>query len=111
MIGFSRVREILDLAVGGATFGAHGPFWRGQTRDQFVAHSVFGRPLLAVLPDGSFDADASNILKALKGESPFGSDLVPRPAGAIFRRMPGGRPPVPDSQIAEIHEWITGGCP
>jgi hypothetical protein len=40
---FQRVREILDEAVGGpgGSIGAHGTFWRGLTRDQFVAE----RPL------------------------------------------------------------------
>jgi L-Lysine epsilon oxidase N-terminal/L-lysine epsilon oxidase C-terminal domain len=103
---FRRVVEILDAAVGGPSspVSAHGPFWRGLTRDQFVQKRVFGRPLVAV-----GDGAGSNLVKALKGEAPFGSDTGT--AGGAFRRMPGGRPPVSAAQIAEIQAWIDAGCP
>ena len=103
-MSFTRVKQILDDSVGGANFGAHGAFWRGQTRDQFVAHSVFGQQLV-ILNDGA----NSNLVKALKGEPPFGSDSGS--SGAIFRRMPGGRPPVASADIQFIEDWINNGAP
>ena len=84
---FQRVCEILDEAVGGPgeSIGAHGAFWRGLTRDEFVAQSPVGRPLVVV-----GDGPASNLVRALKGQAPFGRDLIPRPPGASIRRMPAG---------------------
>jgi len=62
-------------------------------------------------PDGTFDPENSNLIKALEGRAPFGKDLVPPPAGAIFPRMPLGYPPVPADRIREIRDWIQFGCP
>ena len=47
-MGFQRVIEILDQAIGGPDvgIGAHRAFWRGLTRDEFVAKKVFGRALV-----------------------------------------------------------------
>jgi hypothetical protein len=101
---FAQVLGILDAAVGGGTFGAHGPFWRGKTRDQFVQLKVFGRQLLIV-----GNGRDSNLIHALRGQLPFGSDTGT--AGAIFRRMPAGRPPVADADIAVVEQWINDGCP
>ncbi len=111
MAGYTRIKQILDDAVEGSNFGAHGPFWRGLTRDQFVAHSVFGYKVIVARPDGTFDPDESNLVKALEGRSPFGDDLNPPPPGALFPRMPVGFPPVHPDQIQEIRDWIAAGCP
>ncbi len=109
--GYARIREILDESVQGNDIGAHGPFWRSATRDQFVDLKIFGRPLLAKKPDGTFDPDESNLIKALEGRPPFGSDVEPRPPGAVLRRMPAGFPPVETSKIAEMRAWIAAGAP
>lgn len=103
---FERVIQILDEAIGGpaASIRAHGTFWRGLTRDQFVAQEVFTRPLIVVGRGGD-----SDLVKALRGEFPFGSNTGT--PGATFRRMPAGRPPVPVDQIAFIERWIDDGCP
>ena len=108
MTRFERVIHILDQAVGGPSvnIGVHRAFWRGITRDDFVAKTVFG--LALVTPS---DGRGSNLVKALKGESPFGIDLPDPPADAQFSRMPAGLPPVPDSDIALIQTWIDDGCP
>lgn len=95
---FERVKQILDKSVNGEDFGAHGAFWRGLTRDAFVAEVVFGQQLLVV-----GDGDASNLVKALRGEPPFDENF--------FGRMPVGRPPVPDDEIAFIRQWIDDDCP
>jgi photosystem II stability/assembly factor-like uncharacterized protein len=108
MTSFVEVVGMLDASVGGADapVGVHGPFWRGISRDQFVAKKVLGLPLL-VIGQGA----ASNLVKALKGEAPFGRDLDDPPPGARFPRMPFGFDPVADADIARIEKWIDDGCP
>jgi hypothetical protein len=104
---FQQVQAILDNAVGGpnaAVGGPHGPFWRHQTRDQFVAFTILGLPLVALGNGGG-----SNIIKALRGESPFGQDIGT--PGATIDRMPAGLDPMPPDQIAFISDWIDAGCP
>src|SRR5262249_58646925 len=98
-----RVVQILDAAIGGpqVNIGVHGAFWRNLTRDQFVAKKVQGLDLL-VVGNGA----ASNLVKALKGEAPFGADLDDPPPGASFDRMPSGLPPVQAGDIAFIQKWI-----
>jgi photosystem II stability/assembly factor-like uncharacterized protein len=108
MTRFERVIQILDTAVNGPTapVGFHGAFWRGITRDQFVAKKIFGLDLLAV-----GNGAGSNLIKALKGQSPFGADLSEPPPDADFNRMPSGRPPVPAGDVRFIEQWIDEGCP
>ena len=104
---FDHVVEILNTAINNQTsIGAHGAFWRGKTLQQFITTKVFGRVLL--VPGNSAD---SNIIKAVRGLSPFGADLNPPPAGAIFNRMPDGLPAVPADAIDFIAKWIDDGCP
>ena len=104
MTNFQQVVQILDDAVGGSTvnIGAHRAFWRGLTRDQFVKLKIFGRDVIEV----GKGAD-SLLVKALRGQAPFGADLSPPPAGAMWPRMPEDLPPVADSDIAVIQEWIA----
>jgi photosystem II stability/assembly factor-like uncharacterized protein len=108
MTRLERVIQILDQAIGGpnVNIGVHRAFWRGLTRDQFVAKKVFDLPLVTVS-----DGRHSNLIKALRGESPFGIDLPTPPAGAEFSRMPAGLAPVSDPDIAFIQQWIDDGCP
>jgi hypothetical protein len=101
---FREVIDSLDTAVDGPESEVgppHRAFWRGITRDQFVAKKVLGRPLL-VLGDGAH----SNLVLALKGEPPFGSG-----DDAEFPRMPVGFDPVPDDSIQSIEQWINDECP
>ena len=104
MLKFTDVLALLDKAVGDAPVGAHHAFWRGLTRDAFVAKRVFGLPLIA-----EHDGAGSNLIKALKGEAPFGSDIGT--PGATMPRMPERRPAVADADIACLSEWIDNGCP
>ena len=108
MTRFQRVVQILDEAVGGpaASVSAHGAFWRGITRDQLLTKKVFGHALIV-----GGQGRASNLVKALKDEAPFGSDLDDPPPGAEFSRMPSGFPPVPNTSVAFIQKWIDNGCP
>ena len=101
------VKELLDKSVNSRpTFGAHGPFWRSLTRDQFVEYSVFGNKLLVV-----GQPDDSMLVKALEGSVPFGSDMDPPPSGAYLRRMPAGLAQMSENEIQFIREWIADGCP
>lgn len=109
--GYARVQQILDESVNGESFGAHGAFWRSISRDEFVAKKIFGRSLIQSLTATTFDTDESNLIKALEGRSPFGKNMSPAPAGAIFNRMPDGYPPLPQEKIDEIRRWIAAGCP
>ena len=105
---FERVIEILDSSVGGpdAMIGVHGTFWRNKTRDELVTLKVRGLSLIE-LNNGA----GSNLIKALKGEAPFGADLDNPPDGAQFSRMPAGFDPVAESDIRFIETWIDEGCP
>lgn len=103
---FDKVVDILDTAVNHASIGKHGNFWRGKTREQFIALKVFGKILLK--PGKSAD---SNIVKALRGLTPFGIDIDPPAPDAIFDRMPAGRPAVAELSIRFIEKWIDDGCP
>lgn len=106
MIVFSDVQKILDDVLGNARPGNHGAFWRGKSRDEFVADNVFGYKLI----NGN-DPDTSNLVLALRGQPPFGKDLTPRPPGSVFPRMPKGLPPATVEQIDLIASWIAAGCP
>ncbi|MFM9965430.1 MAG: ferritin-like domain-containing protein [Planctomycetaceae bacterium] len=103
---FSAIKKILDESVNNENFGGpHGPFWRSQTRNQFVSFEVpigGGRPPVPLLVVG--DAAASNLIKALKGEPPFGN-------GQEFPRMPFGFAPLPPEKIAIVEQWINDDCP
>jgi Ferritin-like len=106
---FTEVKNILEAAVSNADIGAHGNFWRGQTRDQFIVLRVLGRPLLTRRADGTFDENESNLVKALEGRNPFGRDIGT--PGANFRRMPAGLNPVAPEKVEVIRQWIKDGCP
>jgi|KBSSwiStaDraftv2_1062776.scaffolds.fasta_scaffold1304199_1 hypothetical protein len=110
---YADIKNLLDTAIGGPNqdIGAHGPFWRLLSRDDFVLFTYRGEPLFAKTPGGDFDVDGSNLVKALEGRLPFGRDLVPPVPGARFRRMPAGKPPMPPDDILSVRQWIKAGCP
>lgn len=108
--GFSKVVGLLESAVRGFTVGAHRNFWRDVSRDEFVAMSVFGNPLVARRENGSFDAAGSNLIKALRGEPPFDA-AGPSGGPSRFPRMPAEHPPMAPEAIEYIYRWIEAGCP
>lgn len=109
MTRFTEVKNILETSVNETNIRAHGNFWRGMTRDQFIEFSYRSQPLLTKKPDGTFDENESNLVKALEGRLPFGRDTGT--IGATFRRMPAGLPAVPKDKIEIIRTWIKDGCP
>ena len=90
---YQRVQQILDAAVGGpgTPVSFHGAFWRG-SRNDFVATKKFGFQFVTV-----GDGAGSIIIKALKGETPFGADTGN--PDADFNRMPSGRAPVSNAPL------------
>src|SRR5689334_1300194 len=97
---FDRVKQYLEAAVNGDDIGVHGNFWRNLGLDAFKTFSVpvhGGVPLLVV-----GDSANSNLIKALKGQFPFGKDLKPPVPNATFNRMPDGYPAMPDNHINYI---------
>lgn len=106
MAGFRDIQDALDRILGEGPPPNHGSFWRGVSRDEFVAMSVFGLEIVTV-----GDPGASNLVRALRGQAPFGSDLDDPPPDAFLRRMPAGRPPASEEDIALIEGWISSGCP
>jgi hypothetical protein len=88
---YQRIQQILDQAVNGEAIGAHGAFWRTLDRDGFVSKSVFGVQLIVRNAAGQFDADLSNLVRALEAKPPFD--------GGTFPRMPFGYPPVPQARM------------
>jgi hypothetical protein len=65
---FERVVQILDEAIGGpgTSIRAHGTFWRGLTRDQFVALEVFDRSLIVIGRGGDSNLEAYRKLSLKK---------------------------------------------
>lgn len=102
---YQKVKQILDEAVENQDIGAHGAFWRPLNLEAFKTKRVFGRQL--VIPGNGAQ---SNLVLALRGKMPFGSDIGVD--GANYPRMPaGGFTPVADDRIAFIEKWINDGCP
>ena len=102
---FEKVKQILDDAVQNQDIGAHGAFWRPLNLEAFKEKRVFGRQLV-----NPGNGAQSNLVLALRGQMPFGSDMGVNDAS--YPRMPaGGFPPVPDDRIAFIEKWIDDGCP
>lgn len=91
---FSQVKIYLDEAIEGRSIGAHGAFWRGLSRDEFVEYKVFGVVEVVSVGDGA----NSNLIKRLRG------DGVRRMPPAPFSAMP-------DDRIAFIQRWIDDGAP
>lgn len=95
MTRLERVVSILDDAIGGTGVNI------GLSRDQFVNKKAFGKALVVV-----GNRAESNLVKALKGDSPFGSDLPSPPPGATTPRMPAGLPPASDVHFCSLLQKI-----
>jgi hypothetical protein len=98
---FKDIQTILTDAVEGQEIGAHGNFWVGVTRDQFVKKSVFGCQIIHS-EGGKFVGAKSPLVNILRGPIVCGSQ---RP------QMPVGFDPVPPAKIKIIWDWIDAQCP
>ena len=103
--GFAKVRQILDEGLRGFPLArvGHDEFWRVDDETKLPS-SVAGQ-----VPLKPGDGSNSNLIKALKGEAPFGVDLG-TPGGAL-RRLPAGRAPIEPARIKFIEKWIDGLAP
>lgn len=100
MTSFIEVQRVLDKALGSAFAGNHGAFWRGKTRDDFVALEVFGRSII------SFDhPEESLLVRALKGNmSAEGGDSSRL---CLATELPAAL----TADVELVSNWITQGCP
>jgi hypothetical protein len=98
---FDDVKQILQNAVNGDEIGAHGNFWM-TTLEKFKTLVLFqGTPReMQVLVVG--DGQASNLIKALRGQTPFDGTYAPQ--------MPDGYPALSNDTINQISDWIDAGC-
>jgi hypothetical protein len=95
---FERVVQILDDSIGCPDVGTAEPraFWRGLTRDDFVAKRVLNR-VVVVLGDGA----SSNLSGPSRGTSRSATISTNAPAEA---RMP-------RRTFVSSRKWIDDGCP
>jgi rubrerythrin len=89
---FQKVAHILEQAGRGFTMEAHGNFWAGITRDEFVQASIGGRRLLGLDPSDPTRYSASH-------------SLLPR---VLERSMPPSRPTIDLSRQRFVTNWIDG---
>jgi hypothetical protein len=104
---YADVQQYLDnlIATLGSNIGGapHGAFWNTMNYQQFTTGNVPGvSGNWKVLEVGS--STTSNIILALRGDSPFD--------GSTFPQMPADGPPFADAgQIQPLADWIDHGCP
>ena len=85
-MAFHRVIEILDQAIGGPDVGVgrHGAFWRGITRDEFVAKKVLVKATRSVYSSTGFGSSATS-RSATRQERPvykYSAEPTPAPLEA-----------------------------
>jgi hypothetical protein len=100
---FPDIQRILDEAVEGQDIGAHGPFWRDITRDEFVAKKVFGCQII-FSDNGTFNGPRSPLVQILQAP-------IECPVDRERPQMPVGFPFVPAERIQIISDWIDAQCP
>ncbi len=100
---FADIQQILDEAVEFENIGRHGPFWRGVTRDEFVAKSVFGCPIIHS-EGGQFVGPRSPLVMILRGPIQCGDSDFPQMPAGFFQ-------PVDEAKVQTISSWIDAQCP
>lgn len=110
-VDWSRVKTILDNAIKAwADHRAgvqprltviHGGSFSWKTRDELLAATARGRPLVASDLIGAGKGYQTNLVKSLRYGFP--NDNI--------RQMPAGGPHIALVEIAEIAHWIDMGCP
>jgi len=92
---YLKIVQMLEEAVRGFdVLRAHKSFWRGKTRDKFIAEPVIGS-----IPIELGNPESSELVAVLRGTS------------GSFSQMPRRRPPIPESRIQYLEHWITQNCP
>ena len=107
---FDRVRSLLEKAAGGNAQAFGGlPLW-SMSRDEVVGAKLMGLPLIEVkepvhscCKSPAAGTAVPALISGLRGNAPFD--------GSQFPRLPWGRPPMAEADIAEIAEWIRDGAP
>jgi hypothetical protein len=99
---FDHIKDLLNRAAdnGHPRHGGRGRFWNVTLPEFMQIGTIYGVQLIA--DTGPQRGARSGLIKALRGQAPFGDGGFPR--------MPMDRPPVPDPDIAFIESWIDGGC-
>lgn len=100
---FPDIQRILDEAVEGQHVGAHGPFWRDVTRDEFVAKRVFNCQII-FSENSTFVGPRSPLVQILQ-------NAIECPAGRSRPQMPFGFPALPAEKVQIISDWIDAQCP
>lgn len=100
MTSFLDVQRILDRALGPASAGNHGAFWRGKTRDEFVDLEVFGLGIIS-----KSDPEGSLLVRALEGNMPKGGQ---EPSLLCLGTQ---QPAATAADIETVSTWIAAGCP
>lgn len=101
---YQRVQAILNQAAtdGMPSHEGQARFWDLPLAGFLALTTIYGVEVIA--PKGADRGARSGLIKALKGEKPFGP-------GGDFPQMPLDRPPVTPENIAYIQKWIDDGCP
>lgn len=108
-VTLTSVQKILMDASGGEASAFAGLGLSGFTRDQFLAATIAGVPLIVLAKTGSCcsggstSVDQSGLLRGLRGVAPFD--------GSQFPRLPWGRPVMKPDDITAIAQWISDGLP
>lgn len=110
---YERVKQLLDIAYANANVPSYqglGDFWNTLSYQDFLSFQLYGEKLIADKPlvsccgkAKSSRAEASALVKGLKGEFPFN--------GEQFPALPWAGKKINDSDIAYIETWINEDCP
>jgi hypothetical protein len=100
---FPDIQKILDEAVEGQDIGAHGPFWRDTTRDDFVGKKVFGCQII-FSDNGTLIGPRSPLVEILQNP-------IECPVGRERPQMPLGFPSLTADKVRIISDWIDAQCP
>ncbi|MCW8878281.1 MAG: tyrosinase family protein [Kangiellaceae bacterium] len=111
---YQQVKKILDktyLETNPPSYQGLGPFWRSLSHTDFLSFSLYGEKLIADKPEKSCcgtppkttRAEASGLIKGLKGLFPFD--------GEQFPPLPWDSTRLEHVDIEFIESWINDDCP
>lgn len=111
---YQQVKQILDKAYAAQAIPSYqglGAFWNTLTYSDFMQFKLYGEKLIADKPQKSCcgaepkytRAQASGLIKGLRGEFPFN--------GEQFPALPWATNALTESDIQFIESWINDDCP